>query len=99
MERRTEYQFLERQAVMIVATILAFALLQNPAPTPVQRPAEITISVDEYARLKACESREIQAKAAKKKPAAIHPIQLLIVAAAIVGIVAISKRNKTGTSP
>jgi hypothetical protein len=83
---------------MIVATILAFALLQNPAPTPVQRPAEITISVDEYARLKSCESRELETKA-KKKAAAIHPIQLLIVAAAVVGIVAISKRNKTGTSP
>jgi hypothetical protein len=91
---------------MILATILALTLLQDPAAplpkaAPAQRPAEITISVDEYARLKACETRELEAKAAAKKKAgltAIHPLQLLIVATAIVGIVAIGKRGKKTTT-
>jgi ABC-type uncharacterized transport system permease subunit len=68
------------------AVLLALALLQQPQPTPPQRPAEITISVDEYARLKTCEAQMKQ-----KRSRLPH---WAIVAGAVVAIVAIAKKKQ-----
>jgi hypothetical protein len=70
--------------------ILALALLQQPQPTPVQRPAEITISVEEYARLKQCEAEMARTP---KKPQVARPLNFLIAAVAAIAIVAIARKK------
>jgi ABC-type uncharacterized transport system permease subunit len=72
----------------MTALVLTLALLlQQPAPTP-QRPAEITISVEEYARLKTCEAQMKQTKPTNK----FHWVAIGAVAA--IAIVAVAKKKQ-----
>lgn len=77
----------------LASIVLAGVLVVQQAGTPskpstdVQEAPRITISVEEYARLKTCEAQQM-----KRKPKS--PIVVAIVAAAAVGIAAIVKRKK-----
>jgi hypothetical protein len=73
----------------LAPVILSLALLQQPAPTPVQRPAEITISVDEYVRLKSCEA---QMREKKQKQSKFYWIAIGAVTA--IAIVAVAKKKQ-----
>lgn len=76
----------------MTAIVLMLALmLQQPAPTPPQRPAEITISVEEYARLKTCEAQIEELKTRKPKPKSLW---VAIGAVAAIAIVAVAKKKQ-----